>query len=195
MGLNFTPPPTQLRTHHKNYVLGHLGDTGMKFEAGCCIEVIEHLSPSALRTLIGEMAAVSKPGALYYFNSAQPSFVSNSDPEYLDPHHRGHICSYSLLALKNIFSPYGFTVIPLPGRDWGFLVEYGRIDDADTNCETLMTRVWNPVPSNAGKLKDNGFGALMYVSGIESARCYFEAHMSTQRANWALSLQSQLIRR
>lgn len=192
-GVEAFPPPAQFRSHHKNYSVGRLGEVGMKFDAGCCIEVIEHLSPDMLKTLIEEMASTSNPGALYYFNSAQPSFVRDTDPSYLDPYARGHICSYSLAALEEIFSLFGFTVIPLPGRDWAFLAEFGRLDDSAPNCETLMKRVWNPVHSNSNMLKENGFGEFMYSSGVESARCYFEAHTAKERTQWALSLKSQLL--
>lgn len=187
------PPPINFRSLHKNYKIGSLENIGERFDAGCCIEVIEHLSPDALKNLIEQMALTSNLGALYYFNSAQPSFVRNTDPGYLDPHVRGHICSYSLIALEKIFLSYGFTLIPLPGRDWGFLVEYGQIDDASTNFETLMTRVWNPVPANSEILKVNNFGPFMYTCGVESARCYYEAYISNQRTHWALSLKKQLL--
>jgi len=187
-GVEVFPPPPEFRSGHNNYIVGRLRETGLKFDAGCCIEVIEHLSPNMLKGLIEEMASTSNPGAIYYFNSAQPSFVCDVDSNYLDPIVRGHVCSYSLLALQEIFSLFGFTVIPLPGRDWGFLVEFGLLDDASTNFQTLMTRVWNPVASNSEMLKDNGFGQFMYTSGVESARCYFEAHMVNQRTNWALSM-------
>ena len=191
-GVELYPPPENLRSQHTNYCVGGLEDESLKFDAGCCIEVIEHLAPNTLEDLIIWMASISNPGALYYFNSAQPSYVRNCDPGYLDPHVRGHICSYSLSALSKIFSKHGFTLITLPGRDWAFLVEFGAQDDASTNVDTLMNRVWNPVAGNADMLKENGFGTLMHTCGIESARCYYEAHMSEIRAKWAQSLNKQL---
>jgi hypothetical protein len=191
-GIELFPPPEKHQSKHKNYKIGSLGSLDIKFDAGCCIEVIEHLPPETLRKLINDMALTSTSGALYYFNSAQPSFVKESDPSYLDPLGRGHICSYSLKALKKIFFDYGFTLIPLPNRDWGFLVEFGEHDDSSLNFETLMTRVWNPEVKNIEKLQNNGFGPFMYTVGVESARCYYESEMSKQRTNWALSLKKQL---
>jgi hypothetical protein len=191
-GIELFPPPLEFQTSHKNYKIGSLQSLHEKFDGGCCIEVIEHLSPDVLMRLIDQLAIVSNPGAIYYINSAQPSFVRNVDPGYLDPHVRGHICSYSLVALEKIFSAAGFTVIPLPGRDWAFLVEFGKHDDASKNIETLMARVWNPVISNVNMLKNNGFGPFMYTVGVESARCYYESEIASQRTNWALSLKKQL---
>lgn len=192
MVLKPSPPPFQFRSKHENYHIGNLGDIAFKFDAGCCIEVIEHLPPNILKTLICEMAATSNKGALYYFNSAQPSFVRDTDPSYLDPHIRGHICSYSVEALEEIFGLFGFTVIPLPGRNWGFLAEFGCFDDSSKNFETLMNRVWNPIPSNLNLLKESVFGPFMYSSGVESARCYYEANQANQRTNWALLLKRKL---
>jgi hypothetical protein len=66
------------------------------FDAGVCIEVIEHLTPATLRTLVAQLAGRSRPGSLYLFNSGQPAFVEQEDPAYLDPHGRGHVVSYSI---------------------------------------------------------------------------------------------------
>ncbi len=80
------PPPLPHRTANPNYVIGTLADMQRTFDAGVCIEVIEHLTPAALRTLAAQLAAVSRPGSLYLFNSGQPDFVEHEDPGYLDPH-------------------------------------------------------------------------------------------------------------
>lgn len=186
-GCEVFPPPPQFRTQHKNYKIGTISDLEGKFSAGVCIEVIEHLSPNILKELIKQLAEMSEDKAIYYFNSAQPSFVKNTDPNYLDPFVRGHIISYSLKALKPIFGAYGFTLIELPGRDWCFLAEYNS-DDNLTGSEGLLTRLWTAVPENISVLKDNGFGPLMYSIGLESARCYLEHAISLERTAWAKSL-------
>ena len=80
------PPPLPHRTANPNYVVGTLGDMHRTFDAGVCIEVIEHLTPATLRALVAQLAAVSHPGSLYLFNSGQPDFVEREDPGYLDPH-------------------------------------------------------------------------------------------------------------
>lgn len=186
-GCEVFPPPSQFRTQHKNYKIGTVGDLDGKFSAGVCIEVIEHLSPNTLKQLIKQLAEASVDKAIYYFNSAQPSFVKNVDPSYLDPCVRGHIVSYSLDALKPIFADYGFTLIELPGRDWGFLVEY-KSDGKLIGSEGLLTRLWTAVPENVSVLKNNGFGPLLYSIGLESARCYLEHAIAVERTAWAQSL-------
>lgn len=189
-GVELNPPPQQFRTTHENYLVGGLEKLPRKVSAGCCIEVIEHLSPKILRNLVSELAAVSEDGAVFYFNSAQPSFVTGTDLGYLDPHVRGHIVSYSIAGLKKIFKQFGFTVIPMPGRDWCFLAEKSDLSESELTADNLMQRVWHPNESNRKMLTDNGFGPLMYTAGLEAARCYIEAAVVEQRTKWALSLQA-----
>ena len=185
------PPPKKFRSKHVNYHIGTLNDINLKFDAGTCIEVIEHLAPDQLESLIAQLAKRSNPGALYYFNSAQPSFVKVNDPGYLDPHVRGHIFSYSLDALSPIFTKYGFSLIPMPGRDWGFLVEYAIDINEHFDFHSLMNRVWNALPENVENIKNNLFGNFVYTSAIEASRCYYEAEMSNQRASMVLPLQKK----
>ena len=52
------PPPLPHRTANPNYVVGTLGDMHRNFDAGVCIEVIEHLTPATLRALVAQLAAV-----------------------------------------------------------------------------------------------------------------------------------------
>ena len=80
----------------RNYVIGTLADMRRTFDAGVCIEVIEHLTPATLRTWSRSLPRCRAPGSLYLFNSGQPAFVEREDPGYLDPHGRGHVVSYSL---------------------------------------------------------------------------------------------------
>lgn len=87
------PPPMPHRTNHPNYVIGSVGDLNRNFDAGVCIEVIEHLTPATLAKLVRQLAQRSNPDALYLFNSAQPSFVETQDRGYLDPLKRGHVVS------------------------------------------------------------------------------------------------------
>ncbi len=82
--------PQPHRTANANYIAGALADTNRVFDAGVCIEVNEHLTPPTLRNLAAQLAAVSRPGSLYLFNSGQPDFVEREDPGYLDPHGRAH---------------------------------------------------------------------------------------------------------
>jgi hypothetical protein len=180
-GIEPFPPPPQFRARHPNYRVGFLRDLEGRFDGGTCIEVIEHLPPAVLKSMVAELAGVSEPGALWYFNSAQPEFVLSSDPGYLDPHGRGHVASYSVAGMRHLFGAAGFTVHALPGRDWAFLAEYGSHPPQDTN--TLLDRVWNVLPENRALLHAAHFGPLLLAAGQEGARCYLEAAM----ASWALS--------
>jgi len=78
---------------------------GTNSTQGVCIEVIEHLTPATLGCLPRDFADVSNPGALYLFNSGQPSYVRREDPGYLDPLQRGHIVSYGIKGLPPLRTP------------------------------------------------------------------------------------------
>jgi hypothetical protein len=186
-GIEPFPPPPQFRARHPNYRVGFLSDLEGRFDGGVCIEVIEHLPPTILAIMLGQLAAVSEPGALWYFNSAQPDFVLRDDPGYLDPFHRGHIASYSVEGLRHVFRAVGFTVHALPGRDWAFLAEYGDEPAMDGNA--LMSRVWTMLPENRARLESGRFGHLLVTAGIEGARCYVEA----ATAAWAVREWGRLL--
>lgn len=193
-GVELFPPEPAFRSKHPNYRLCPLADVGQKFEAGVCIEVIEHLTPSMLDTLAKQMAVTSAPQAVYLINSGQPDYVLNEDPGYLDPHGRGHIMSYSLEGARRIFEPHGFTVIPLPGRHWAFLVEYQSQSTGKGPIEQLESRIWSPIPENVATLRDGSGGSLMYHAGLDSARCYLEHATVVERTEWARSLQAEVER-
>jgi hypothetical protein len=144
------------------------------FDAGVCIEVIEHLTPATLRALVVQLAAASRPGSLYLFNSGQPDFVEHEDPGYLDPHGRGHVVSYSLAGAATIFEPAGFKIIELPGRTWAFLAEYESQWPGD--AEALITRLWHPVPENVSMLRSARFGELIRAAALDTARAYLPRH-------------------
>jgi hypothetical protein len=192
-GIELNPPPPRFRSKSRNYTIGSVCDLRSIFQAGICIEVIEHLPPQVLEVLVSQLASRSEQGSLYYFNSSQPEKVIRDDYEYLDPYRRGHIASYSIKGLSKLFAQHGFSIIPLFGRDWAFLAEYQpdqslRIETA----EQLLKRIWSPNEVNVNVLKNGGFGPLMHTIGIESARCYIENSIQIQRTNWALSLTEKL---
>lgn len=172
-GIEPFPPPPEYRGRHPQYRQGVLTDLEGRFDGGTCIEVIEHLPPPILKRMLADLAGVSEPGALWYFNSAQPEFVLRDDPGYLDPHHRGHIASYSVAAMRHVGGEAGFTVHALPGRDWAFLMEYGRHPPQDANA--LLTRLWTMLPENRAVLESARFGHFLLASGLEGARCYLES--------------------
>ena len=188
-GVEPFPPPPHQRTLSPNYHVGSIGDLVGPFDAGVCIEVIEHLTPMMLADLLRQLAAKSSPGALYFFNSAQPSFVEAVDPGYLDPYGRGHVVAWSVAGARAIFEPAGFNVIASPGRDWAFLAEFGppRAVDADM----LMDWLWRPVRENLALICNDRFGPLFEAIGLECARCYLESGVAEERTRWAQGLQSE----
>ena len=168
------PPPLPHRTANPNYVVGTLGDVHRTFDAGVCIEVIEHLTPATLRALVAQLAAVSHPGSLYLFNSGQPDFVEREDPGYLDPHGRGHVVSYSLAGAATIFEPPGSRSSNCPAGAWAFLAEFGSQWPGD--AEALITRLWNPVAENVSMLRSARFGELIRAAALDTARAYLPRH-------------------
>ena len=185
-GIEPFPPPEEHRARHPNYRVGHLSDLEGRFDGGTCIEVIEHLPPVILEAMLRDLAAVSEPDALWYFNSAQPGFVEATDPGYLDPHRRGHVASYSLAGLAHPFRAAGFTLHALPGRDWAFLAEFGAHPPQDGDA--LLTRIWTALPENRALLERGAYGALLLAAAVEGGRCYVEA----AKAEWAVGeLQGQ----
>ncbi len=164
-GVELYPPDG--RSTHPNYVEGSVASAPGLFDAGCCIEVIEHLTPVQLTRLLAEVASRSSPGALYIVNSGQPRYVLDDDPDYLDPDRRGHIFSYSLEAVALIAERLGFRVLPLRGKTWAFLLEYARFDAAAPE-----DRIWTALPENAALLCDPDRGTVLRILGLESARAY-----------------------
>ena len=193
-GVELYPPEPSVRSKHQNYTIGSLGTVGKRFEAGVCIEVIEHLTPSMLDALARELASVSVPGSLYLFNSGQPEFVKVEDPGYLDPRGRGHIMSYSVKAASSIFGQYGFTTIPFPGRRWAFLVEYQARGGQQLTRETLEKRLWAPLAENVAVLTQGSLGSLLHCAGRDGARCSLEHATVVERTAWAQSLASDALR-
>ena len=192
-GVELFPPPPHQRTLSPNYHIGAIGDLEGPFDAGVCIEVIEHLTPTILAELLRQLAAKSRPGAIYFFNSAQPSFVETVDPRYLDPHGRGHVVSWSVEGARVIFEPAGFNVIALPGRDWAFLAEFGP--PRTVGADMLRDWLWRPLPENIALTRNDQFGSLFETIGLECARCYLEAGVAEERTRWALGLKDKLQRR
>ena len=188
-GVELFPPPPHQRTQSPNYHIGSIGDLEGPFDAGLCVEVIEHLTPAILADLLRQLAAKSSPGALYFFNSAQPSFVETVDPSYLDPRGRGHVVAWSVAGARVIFEPAGFNVIALPGRDWAFLAEFGPPRAVDAGM--LTDWLWRPVPENIALIRNDRFGPLFEAIGLECARCYLESGVAEERTRWALDLQSE----
>jgi hypothetical protein len=155
-GIESLPPPRAVRSSHPNYRIGTVGDLEGPFDGGVCIEVIEHLTPKMRGVLVAELAPRSTPGALYFFDSAQPSFFEAHDPGYLDPRRRGHIVAWSIDGARRVFPPAGFNIIPLPGRDRAFLAEFGP--ERAVLVDDLISWLWHPVPENLALWRNDAFG-------------------------------------
>ena len=117
--------------------------------------------------MLAELATRSNPGALYIVNSGQPRFVLDEDPAYLDPDRRGHIFSYSVEAVALLAEPLGFRVVPLRGKTWAFLLEFGGDDRTAPE-----DRIWTALPENNALLSDPERGTVLQILGLESARAY-----------------------
>jgi hypothetical protein len=191
-GVEMFPPNPEYRSKHKNYHIGDLSSLTTRFDAGTCIEVIEHLTPKMLFLLAKSLAHVSNPGAIYYFNSGQPEYVKTENSSYLNPYKDGHIASYSIASLNFIFNPAGFKIIPLHGRNWAFLAEYHGDDLSEEGPDELLNRIWRPVTANIDRLGSSLFGRMLLTAGQESARCYLEHAISSHRARWAKSLEAKI---
>lgn len=159
--------PPKKHSKHPNYFIGHISQAPHKFDAGTCIEVVEHLTPTMLDGLAKGMAERSNPEAVYLINTALSHLVRERIPDYIDPLRRGHVISWSLRAIETIFGPYGFKVWPLEGKDWAFLLEFESACDIPP-----IHRIWTPPPENLELLKDPVMGELIYCVGIDTARAY-----------------------
>jgi len=165
-GVEKYPPKPEERSTSSHYIVGDLGDIKLKFEAGMCIEVIEHLTPKMLDRLVGQLTTVSENDALFIFNTGMPEYVINDDTGYLDPTKRGHIASYSLQGINHLANKNGFFAKPIPGKTWAFVLEKNQ--DQDNICD----RIWKACPENLRSLEDPKMGSVLRILGLESARAY-----------------------
>lgn len=181
-GVEAFPPP--YADYGANFHVGRVDDLDGVFDAGVCIEVIEHLTPKMLEGLVSGIAAVSAPGSFWLFNTGMPEYVRKEDPGYLDPLRRGHIISYSLQAVSPIFARHGLRVGALPGKSFAFFAEF-----KPSESPTFDERVYQPVAENVALLRRH---ELLYHAAFETARSYLYFAEYQERTRWALSLQSAL---
>ncbi len=162
--------PPQKHTASKNYVVGDLKSVGpLKFDAGLCMEVVEHLTPMMLRELLSDLAERSNPDACYVFNTGLARFARDEDPGYVDPLRRGHIMFWTIEAVNTLAAPYGLTASAMPGRNWSFLLEK-RVGAATPVADRLYT----PLPENKLFLADgNGGWGLAGITAFEALRAYY----------------------
>jgi len=177
-------PPSE-HSSHPNYVIGDVGQLAGKFDAGVCVEVVEHLTPTMLTGLVRGLAQVSEVDTLWFFNTGMPDYVINQDSGYLDPVKRGHIMSYSIDGLRCIFEPFGFRVSSLPGKTFAFIAEY-KPSSQDVQ---FNDRIYKPIVENRELLEGAG---LIYQAAFESARAYYYYSEYQARSGWAKRLDAEL---
>jgi hypothetical protein len=168
-GIEMFPPPQV--TSHPGFKVGKVGDLDGTFQAGSCIEVLEHLTPHMVRGLAQQLAEKSSPKALYIFNTGLTEYVRNEDRGYLDPYRRGHIVSYSVRSAARLFEPFGFKIIPCPGKTWAFFAEY---ESDYKEGDNFVARIWSPIPENLRTMTDPTMGSVMAILGRESIRAYLQ---------------------
>lgn len=182
-GVELFPP--QEHSTHPNYRVGEVAELDMTFDAGVCIEVIEHLTPQMLSRLAKGLAKVSAAGSLWLFNTGMPGYVLKEDRGYLDPLHRGHIVSYSLPGIAKIFEPHGFDVKAIPGKSYAFIVELKPVADVPD----FAHRIYQPLAENKAFLEESG---LMFQAAFEAARSSYYQEEYLARTHWALGLDREL---
>jgi len=181
-----TYPPRE-HTSRPQYVTGPIDSLPGKFDAGLCMEVVEHLTPTMVSSLASSLAKLCETDSIFLFNTALPAFVKSDSPDYLDPYVRGHIASYSLEGMGILLSPFGFRVWPLPGKDWAYLVEYRPTSEA-----APIDRIWSALPENKDILTDPEMGSVLYVLGLDTARAYAPARERPQASTFSARIKQAL---
>lgn len=162
-------PPEKIHcTKSKNFYNCSYSELNMKFQAGICIEVVEHLTPQMLVSIFRDVASVSSDGAIYLINTGMPQYVKKEDPNYLDPFIRGHIMSYSLKGIQNLLEPLGYSVYPIRGKNWAYCIEY----HSNNKDSDITGRLWKALPENLELLKDSKMGSVLHILGRESINGY-----------------------
>jgi SAM-dependent methyltransferase len=168
-GVEKFPPPVDQRSSSKRYIVGDLGELDPRFDAGICVEVLEHLTPKMVRKLFTDLAHVATPGAMFLFNTGLPDYVIHEDPAYLDPLVRGHIVSYSVKSLRRLLAGLPFTIRPIRGKTWAFCAE---LDPSGDWAEDVSQRIWSPRPENVAILDDPIMGSVLKILGRETVAAY-----------------------
>lgn len=171
-GVELFPP--EAHSTNPNYLVGDVADLRGTFDAGVCIEVAEHLTPGMLKNMARGLAAISKPGTLWLFNTGMPEYVIAQDPGYLDPLRRGHIVSYGLRGIACLFEPFGFRVSSIPGKSYAWYAEFRPVETPGFD-----ERVYQPLPENRRLLEESG---LLFQAAFESARAAMYMHAAETNA-------------
>lgn len=172
-GVELFPP--EEHSANPNYYIGDVRDLNGTFDAGTCIEVVEHLTPRMLRNLARGLAAISATNSLWLFNTGSPEYVLHEDPGYLDPLHRGHIVAYGLRGIRRIFEPFGFRVSAIPGKSYAWFAEFQPTETLD-----FSERVYRPLGENRALLEESG---LLHQAAFESARASLYQQVPLQQGS------------
>ena len=168
-GVEKFPPKETERTRDPNYLIGDVASLSGRFDAGLCMEVVEHLTPRMLSELLAGLARISNPKAAFIVNTGLADYVLKEDMGYLDPLVRGHVMAWSIESVRLLARDHGFSVLPIRGKSWAFVLEYQSTAGAD---EDIRKRVWSPVPANMETLSDPQTGQVLKILGMETIRAY-----------------------
>jgi hypothetical protein len=167
----FPPSDLHQRTNHPNYFVGDMDlFENEKFDAGMCIEVIEHITPTMLKDLLKNLSLKCNNNALFLFNTGMPEYVTKENMNYIDPCKRGHIVSYSLKAIDHLATPFGFKAYAIKGKTWAFILEYNPTHNVKMD---MVDRIWTAVPENLQTLTDKNMGSVIKLLGLETSRAYY----------------------
>lgn len=180
-GVELFPP--EEHSAHPNYLIGDVGHLQGYFDAGTCIEVAEHLTPAMLKNVARGLAAISRPGTLWLFNTGMPDFVIKEDPGYLDPLRRGHIVSYGLRGIAHLFEPFGFRISPIPGRSYAWYAEFKPVESPGFD-----ERIYRPLSENRKLLEEFG---LLFQASFESARAALYMQAAWAQTQHGLTTDAQ----
>ncbi len=179
------PPEKEFQTKHDNYITSDLSEINVKFQAGLCIEVIEHLTPKQVHSLLHDLRDKIDEGAFFIFNTGLVDYVLKEDMDYLDPLRRGHICAWSVTALNILLHDLGYTCYPIGTKTWAIGIEFKAVRH-EPNNEDIINRIWSILPENRKILEDESSGGVIKILGLESARAYLyneELYRLGQRFN------------
>lgn len=170
-GWEIYPPLKKFQTKHENYHTCDLANINLNFQAGLCMEVIEHITPNQVYNLLRDLKDKIDDGAFFIFNTGLVEYVLKEDLDYLDPIKRGHICVWSVKALNILLNDLGYFCHPIGKKTWAVGIEYKAKKEANSD-ENIVNRIWSILPENRKILEDKNSGTVIKILGLESARAY-----------------------
>jgi len=185
------PPPPEFRTTKPNYHIGELADFApASIDAGICVEVLEHLTPSMVTRLLQQLAKVAADDACFVINTGLVDYVRDEDPGYIDPTGRGHISIWTVAAINHLARPLGLTATAIPGRSWCFILD--KTANA-TSSGSVPERLRSASAANRQALAMPGIGTSAVLL-LAEASMRESAHFANflERTQWALQMKAEL---